>query len=132
MATTVGTPIPSRLPVVLTVIGLALLPWTAIVGWTLPSEHVARHWDIAWAGFDVALSVSLLATAYAAARGCSWLSQAAAVAGTLLLCDAWFDVLTASGGGLWRALVLAAVAEMPLAVLCFVISARMARSLGAR
>ena len=44
----------------------------------------------------------------------------AAVAGTALLCDAWFDLLTASPGSDLRwSLVEAFVAELPLAALCF-------------
>ena len=48
---------------------------------------------------------------------------AAAVAATMLLCDAWFDLLTAApGSGLDQALVEALAAELPLAGLCFLIA----------
>jgi hypothetical protein len=31
-----------------------------------PAKHVAENWDVAWTGFDIALSVSLLITALGA------------------------------------------------------------------
>jgi hypothetical protein len=102
--------------------GLVLIPWTAAVGIVLPAEHVARHWDVAWTGFDVALTVSLLATAVAARRRSTWLQRIAAVSGTLLLCDAWFDTLTASTPDeMWLAVLLAA-AEVSLAAVCFALA----------
>jgi hypothetical protein len=44
----------------------------------------------------------------------------AAITGTLLVCDAWFDVLTAQPGSeLLESLAEAGLAELPLAALCF-------------
>jgi hypothetical protein len=112
-----------RLGAVVAVVALALVPWTAVLAVMLPERHVARHWDVAWAGFDLALSVSLLATGLAALRGREWLGIAATASGTLLLCDAWFDTLTASTGAqLTAALLLAGLVEVPLAVLCFLLA----------
>ena len=45
---------------------------------------------------------------------------AAAVSGTLLVCDAWFDLLTSrTTGELVQAALEAALVELPLAALCF-------------
>ncbi len=114
---------PSRWLVGLLVgVGIALVPWAAAIGIALPSEHVARHWDVAWTGFDLALATSLLATALAAVRRPAWIQRTAAVSGTLLLCDAWFDTLTASTGvEIWIAAMLA-VGEVTLAALCFALA----------
>ena len=110
-------------------IGIALIPWAAAVGIALPSEHVARHWDVAWTGFDLVLAASLLATALSAARRPEWLQRSAAVSGTLLLCDAWFDTLTASTETeLWIAGLLA-VGEVTLAALCFALAMQASRPL---
>ena len=99
---------------------LALIPWTAYLSATLPGEHVAHHWDIAWAGFDVFEVIALAATLIALARRSSRLPLFAAIAGTTLLWDAWFDVITANRGSeLTWALVEALIAELPLAALCF-------------
>jgi hypothetical protein len=44
----------------------------------------------------------------------------ASIAGTLLVCDAWFDTLTSTPGSeLAWAVVEALVAELPLAAFCF-------------
>lgn len=119
----------SPLVVLFAAAGLALIPWTAAVGLVLPSEHVARHWDVVWTGFDVALTASLLTTAWCAARRRDWLQGAACVSGTLLLCDAWFDILTASTeADVWTAGLLA-LGEVPLAVLCFWLATRATRPL---
>src|SRR5437764_1295234 len=51
---------------VVAVFGLAallLVPWIVLLVVALPSEHRAAHWDIAWAGFDVALALLLLTVA---------------------------------------------------------------------
>lgn len=107
----------------LAIVAVALVPWAAVLGVILPAKHVAENWDVAWTGFDIALSVSLLTTALGALREQDWLPIAATASGTLLLCDAWFDTLTASGrAGLGLALVLAALVEIPLAALCFLLA----------
>ena len=47
----------------------------------------------------------------------------AAISGTLLVCDAWFDVLTSSpGSDLEIAILLAVFGELPLAVVCFLLA----------
>jgi hypothetical protein len=101
-------------------VALGLLPWTAFVTATLPGQHVAHHWDLAWGGLDVFEAAALGTTMFALLRRLPQLPLFAAVAGTALLCDAWFDLLTASPGDDLRwSLVEAFVAELPLAALCF-------------
>ena len=98
---------------------LALGPWTLYLTYSLPSRHLARHYDLAWVGFDVGLTASFAATAWAAFRGSQWLAPLAAVTGTMLCCDAWFDVVTSrSGSEMWEAIAEAAFAELPFAALC--------------
>jgi hypothetical protein len=102
---------------------LVLIPWAIALGQTLPSRHVADHWDAAWTGFDVILALTLLGTAYACFRRRDLSRGLAAVSGTLLLCDAWFDVLTASTGtDLEIAILLAVLGELPLAGICFLLA----------
>jgi hypothetical protein len=101
-------------------IALALIPWTAYLSATLPGEHVAHHWDVAWGGFDVFEAAALAATLVALVRRSPRLPVFAAIAGTALLMDAWFDLLTASPGrDRGWALVEAAIGELPLAALCY-------------
>lgn len=100
-------------------VALALVPWILYLTYALPQHHVTDHWRIAWAGFDVALAAALVSTAAGVARNARWLEGAAAVAATLLVTDAWFDIVLSQGGReLLEAIALAAVAELPLAVFC--------------
>ena len=104
-------------------VAVLLLPWALFLKWRLPSHHVVRHWDTAWTGFDLALAVALVTLTVCLLRRSAWTQIVAAVAGTMLLCDAWFDLLTASpGAGLDEALVEALAAELPLAVVCFLLA----------
>lgn len=101
-------------------VAVALLPWSAYLGATLPSEHVAHHWRIAWTGLDLAEAAALVATLVALVRNSPAVIVLATIAGTLLICDAWFDVVAAQPGSEFAwALVFAVLAELPLAALCF-------------
>jgi hypothetical protein len=109
--------------VLFAVLGVLLLPWALWLGYSLPERKIAHHWDLAWAGFDVVLSVALLGTAFALITGRSVGRTFAAATGALLLADAWFDVVTAEAGRDRRlAVVLAVLGEIPLAILCFVLA----------
>src|SRR5205823_7828825 len=102
---------------------LLLVPWVVLLVVALPSTHQAAHWDIAWAGFDVALALLLLTVAIAAWRRSPWLEGAATATATLLFVDAWFDVLTASTRAeLFVSIAEAAFVELPLAVLCLLLA----------
>ena len=57
------------------------------------------HYDLAWVGFDIALAAAFAGTSWAAMRSSAWLVPLAAVTGTMLVCDAWFDVVTSIGSG---------------------------------
>ena len=101
-------------------VAVFLLPWTLWLTLSLPSRHVSEHWDAAWVGFDIGEITAFLLAAYAAWSRAAWLQGAAAVAGTMLLCDAWFDVLLSTGDEtFWLAVGQAILSEIPLALLCF-------------
>ena len=54
---------------------------------------------------------------------------AAAITGTLLVCDAWFDVLTSRAtSDIVQGVLLAALVELPLAALCFWMALNMAHA----
>jgi hypothetical protein len=99
---------------------LVLIPWTALLFVTLPRHYVANHWQIAWGGFDVGLGVALSSTAVMVARRSPFAEVTATINGSLLCCDAWFDVLTSRGvSDIAQALASALLIELPLAALCF-------------
>jgi hypothetical protein len=115
---------------ILILVALSLLPWTIWLTLTLPSRHVSEHWDAAWVGFDTAEILGLTATVIGIYRRAVWVQVTASLAGTLLLADAWFDILLSGGGEkLWIAVVQAVVAEVPLAGLCFWIALDLSRFL---
>ena len=101
-------------------IGLGLVPWTLYLAATLPSRHVQQnYYDVAWAGFDVALAAAIVATAVGVFWRKLWVQSATACAATLLVVDAWFEVLSSSpGGDRTQAVLLAAFAELPMAGFC--------------
>jgi hypothetical protein len=86
----------------------------------LPGHYVANHWQLAWGGFDLGLGLALAATAVLVARRSPFAEVTATITGTLLCCDAWFDVLTARGlADTAQAVISAVLIELPLAALCF-------------
>ncbi len=112
-------------------VALALFPWTAYLSATLPSEHVTHHWDVAWVVFDLFEASALVATVVAILRRSSFVPVLAAISGTALLCDAWFDAITASPGrDLGWALLEALAGELPLALLCFWIAVEASEAMG--
>jgi hypothetical protein len=108
---------------------VVLIPWTTLLFVTLPRHYAANHWWLAWGGFDIALGIALATTAVATLRRSPFGEIAAAVTGTLLVCDAWFDVLTSRGtSDVAQAIVSALLIELPLAVVCFWIASNIARA----
>jgi hypothetical protein len=109
---------------------LLLLPWAAYLTFSLPRSYSANHWRVAWGGFDLGLGIALAVTAIAVARRSPFAEITAAVTGTLLICDAWFDVLTTrTSTELLQAGLEAALIELPLAALCFWMATNLARAI---
>jgi len=99
---------------------LGLVPWTAFLAVTLHGRFEARHWDIAWVGFDAVLIVVFAYTAWAAWFRRQILVAAALVAATLLVCDAWFDVTMSLGTPDQTVTIATALlVELPLAGFLF-------------
>ena len=96
---------------------LVLIPWIVHLGVTLPADYVAHNWPATWVGFDCLLIVFMAATAVL-----GWLRRQLVVlpaftAGVLLICDAWFDIMTASPGQIGVSALTAALGNLPLAVI---------------
>jgi hypothetical protein len=116
--------------VVYAAIGLGLLPWTLVLASSLRPRHVTESWDLAWTGFDCGLAGMFLATSFAAYKRSPWVGALAAATGTMLITDAWFDIVLESHADERRtAILLAAFAELPTAALCFWIAQRTERFL---
>ncbi len=109
---------------------VVLIPWTGFLFATLPAHYSANHWGIAWGGFDIGLGVALASTAVMVARRSPFVEVTATVTGTLLVCDAWFDILTSRGvSDVAQALADAFLVELPLAALCFWMARNLAHAM---
>jgi hypothetical protein len=105
-----------------------LFPWAAYLAVTLPASVSARHWPLAWTGFDVALAGGLAATAWLAIRRDRRLAFPAVSTATLLLADAWFDVCTAPAGGPLAVAVADMSVEVAEALGCLALAAAVWRT----
>jgi len=119
---------------ILLVVGSAvvLVPWIAYLAITLPPRYVADNWDVTWVGFDVLLLVMMVATAVLGYLRRQMLVMTAFATGVLLVCDAWFDVVTAHGDDQTGSVVSAVVVELPLAALFITGSLQILRLVAAR
>ena len=112
----------------MTVCCIALAAWIAILILTLPSHFTASHWRAVWVGLDIAELAGFAATAWAAWYQRQIVIFFMIITGTLLLCDAWFDVaLDYGSSGFTGSFLTAALVELPLAFVLFVAARRLVR-----
>ena len=106
-----------------------LAGWIVVLAATLPHHFDAHHWRAVWVNFDVFLLAAFAATAWAIWRERQILILLLVLIGTMLFCDAWFDVGTSlATGGVWISLLSALFAELPLAFLAFAGARRLLRA----
>jgi hypothetical protein len=84
---------------------------------------------VAWVGFDIALVVMLSWTAWNAWHRRQMLVVTAIVTATLLVCDAWFDIVLDWGTRQVAVpIATATLAELPLAALLVRVAVRLIRA----
>ena len=106
-----------------------LAGWIVVLAATLPHRFDAHHWRAVWVNFDILLLAAFAATAWAIWRQRQVLILLLMVTGTMLCCDAWFDVGTSlATSGFWISLLSAVFAELPLAFLAFAGARRLLRA----
>jgi len=106
-----------------------LAGWIVVLAATLPHQFDAHHWRAVWVNFDVFLLAAFAATAWAVWRERQILILLLVLIGTMLCCDAWFDVGTSlQTKGLGLSLASAVFAELPLAFLAFAGARRLLRA----
>jgi hypothetical protein len=107
---------------------IGLAAWIAILLLTLPMRYTSHDWKGVWVGLDVAELAGFAATAWAAWNQRQILIASMNVTGTLLVCDAWFDLALSWGGrGFIMSLITAVGVELPLALLLFASARRLVR-----
>ena len=108
---------------------LILAPWSLWLAISLPRRTAAYNWGAAWAGFDLLLSIALALTAISVWRRSHWALTVSGIAAGMLVCDAWFDVMTSSHQGRPVAVIEALFAELPLAFVCIWLARRAGKTL---
>lgn len=105
-----------------------LIPWIGYLSVSLPTTRVVSQWRFAWVGFDGALIAAIGITALCAWRRLQIFIPWAIVTGTLLCCDAWFDVvLDWNSDDRTGSLLTAAFVELPMAALLLYVARKMIR-----
>ncbi len=114
---------PRWVPIALAVAALALVPSLVVVLTVVPRVQTAHHLRVAWTGLDVFEVLALAATGFALQRRPALAAVPATVTGTLLLCDAWLNIIPSTGLAFYEGIVMAFI-ELPLAALSFSVAAR--------
>ena len=121
-----------RTLVLLTGSCVVLVPWVIFLALSLPRHYETGNWRATWVGFDIVLIFALAMTAYLGWRKRQLVMFAAFATGLLLVCDAWFDITTASGDDKLTAGLSALLIELPLAALLLSVTYRLLRLVAAR
>ena len=107
---------------------IGLAGWIAFLILTLPARYTSSDWRAVWVGLDIAELLGFAATAWAA-----WTQRQIVIffmimTGTLLVCDAWFDLaLDYGSSGFTTSVLSALLAEFPLAFIMFAAARRLIR-----
>jgi hypothetical protein len=108
---------------------LFLAAWIAVLVLTLPGHYTSRDWRTVWIGLDIAELAGFAATGWAAWNQRQIVVFLMIITGTLLVCDAWFDLTLDYGSrGFTASLISALVAELPLAFIMFSSARRLTRA----
>lgn len=118
-----------RLAVLTSIVACVVLAgWIIVLVLTLHRSFNSQHWRGAWVGFDFFLLFGFAATGWAFWRGRQVVIVFLLVTGTLLCCDAWFDVVLDAGTpSVWLSVASAVFVELPLAILLFNAARRLIR-----
>ena len=96
---------------------ILLTPWVVFLAVTLPNSYEARNWSLTWVGFDLLLVLLMVTTAILGWKRRQLLILTGFATGVLLVCDAWFDVMTSAPDDIWVSIATAVFAELPLAAI---------------
>jgi hypothetical protein len=109
---------------------IGLIPEILRLANSLPLRHLELldHWKFLWVGYDLVMALVFMVSGILLWLRSPWVAMTVSAAGTMLLADAWFDVLTARGTRqLATSVTLAAFLEIPMALICFYIAGRYVR-----
>jgi hypothetical protein len=105
---------------------IGLAGWIAFLILTLPARYTSSDWRAVWVGLDICELIGFAATAWAAWSQRQIVIFFMIMTGTLLVCDAWFDLaLDYGSSGFTTSVLTAVLAELPLAFLMFAAARRL-------
>jgi hypothetical protein len=105
-----------------------LVGWIIVLVFTLHRSFHAHFWRLAWVGFDIVELIGFAAIGWGFWRRRQIVIAALLVTGTLLCCDAWFDVILDLGtSGAWQSITSALLIELPIAFVMFIAARRLIR-----
>lgn len=96
---------------------LVMVPWIGYLAASLPQKYVAHNWPVTWIGFDVLLMSFMAATAVFGYFRRHLLLLTGFTTGVLMICDVWFDLLTAKPEDAWLSVITGMLIEVPMAFL---------------
>jgi hypothetical protein len=96
---------------------LVLIPWIVYLAFALPDDYLVHDWPAIWVGFDLLLLGLMAATVVFGILRRQVMLLTAFATGVLLICDAWFDLMTAGANDLRIAILTAALGNLPLAAI---------------
>jgi hypothetical protein len=106
---------------------LVLIPWTVYLAFALPDDYLVHDWTALWVGFDLLLLALMTATVIFGMLRRQLMLLTAFATGTLLICDAWFDLMTAGPNDFRIAVLTAALGDLPLAAILITGALRLVR-----
>jgi hypothetical protein len=106
---------------------LVLIPWIVYLAFALPDDYLVHDWTATWVGFDLLLLALMAATAVFGMLRRQVMLLTAFATGILLICDAWFDLMTAGANDFRIAVLTAALGDLPLAAILITGALRLVR-----
>jgi hypothetical protein len=104
-----------------------LIPWIVYLAFALPDDYLVHDWTATWVGFDLLLLGLMAATVVFGVLRRQVMLLTAFATGTLLICDAWFDLMTAGPNEFRIAVLTAALGDLPLAAVLITGALRLIR-----
>jgi hypothetical protein len=99
------------------VMGIVFIPWIILLAKDLPSRHLSTHWSTLWVGFDIMELIAIVTSFYFMLRRKVWVIISATALATLLIGDAWVDILTSKPGKQIDEAFLSGIIEVTLSLM---------------
>lgn len=106
---------------------LVLIPWIVYLAFALPDDYLVHDWTATWVGFDLLLLGLMAATVVFGMLRRQVMVLTAFATGTLLICDAWFDLMTAGANDFRVSILTATLGDLPLAAVLITGALRLVR-----